>query len=188
VGVPALLTLLASVGFAISAGRASDTDDAAALFGRIATVLQHPRCVNCHTTTNFPRQGDDSHPHYWGVVRGSENKGVAVLRCAFCHASNNNNTNGIPGRPDWHMAPLSMGWEGLSLPDLCRVLLDPERNGNRSPRDVATHIATDHQFVAWAWAPGRNPAGAERQTPPISHDDFARLVEHWVALGASCPK
>ncbi len=182
------LLLLALFALAIPAGRADDADDGAAMFRRIATVLQHPRCLNCHTTTNFPRQGDDRHPHYWGVMRGADNRGVETERCVFCHASNNNNTNGIPGRPDWHLAPLTMGWEGLTPAELCHVLLDPVRNGNRSPRDVATHISTDRQFVAWAWTPGRNPAGVERQTPPIPHDEFARLVEHWVALGAACPK
>jgi hypothetical protein len=181
---------LAFVRPAISAGPADDADanGGAALFSRIATVLQHPRCLNCHTTENFPRQASDRHPHYWGVVRGVDDKGAPTERCVFCHASNNNDTNGIPGRPDWHMAPLSMGWEGLSLPELCHVLLDPVRNGNRSAGDIATHIATDRQFVAWAWSPGRNPAGVDRDTPPIPHDEFAKLVKHWVALGAACPK
>src|SRR3989442_1542109 len=30
-------------------------------FIEIAKVLPHSRCLNCHTTTNFPRQGDDRH-------------------------------------------------------------------------------------------------------------------------------
>ncbi len=29
----------------------------------VASVLRHPRCMNCHTFTEFPRQGDDRHRH-----------------------------------------------------------------------------------------------------------------------------
>jgi hypothetical protein len=80
-----------------------------------------------------------------------------------------------------------MGWEDLSPARLCEVLLDPIRNGNRSPAQIADHIAHDQQFVAWAWQPGRNPSGAPRTLPPIPREEFSRLVEHWVAAGAVCP-
>jgi len=161
-------------------------DDASATFVRIASVLQSPRCLNCHTVTEFPRQGDDRHPHLWGVSRGADDRGWPHGRCISCHASTNNNGAGIPGRPDWHLAPLSMGWEGLSPTELCLVLLDPVRNGNRSAAQIADHIAHDHQFVAWAWEPGRNPSGADRTVPPISRDDLVKLVDQWVSAGAQC--
>jgi hypothetical protein len=32
-------------------------------FESIVPVLRHPRCMNCHLTGDYPRQGDDSHPH-----------------------------------------------------------------------------------------------------------------------------
>ncbi|WP_137931598.1 hypothetical protein [Mesorhizobium comanense] len=47
------------------------------LFNRIATVIQHPRCMNCHTSTDFPGQGDDSH--------GLHDTGTAAVQCATCH-------------------------------------------------------------------------------------------------------
>src|SRR5262249_11107176 len=34
----------------------------------------------------------------------------------------------FPGPPDWHLAPLSMAWEGLSDGALCRVIKDPRHN------------------------------------------------------------
>jgi hypothetical protein len=176
----------AALASAVSAQQNPAPQEVNPTFERIATVLQSPRCLNCHTVTDFPRQGDDRHAHIFFVARGPDDRGLPVARCASCHGEANNDATGIPGRPDWHLAPLSMGWEGLSPAQLCHRLLDPAANGHRSPEQIAEHIAQDRQFVAWAWAPGRNVAGIERSVPPIPHDAFARLVEQWVAAGASC--
>jgi hypothetical protein len=57
----------ASMAQRVTAGAAiaAETDAAASLvsFERMATVLTSPRCLNCHTLTSFPRQGDDRHQH-----------------------------------------------------------------------------------------------------------------------------
>jgi hypothetical protein len=45
------------------------------LFVSIIPVLKHPRCLNCHATGDFPRQGDDSHVHTQNVRRGLDGKG-----------------------------------------------------------------------------------------------------------------
>lgn len=44
-------------------GQENERDDAAAAaaFEAIIPVLHHPRCMNCHSTGDYPRQGDDSH-------------------------------------------------------------------------------------------------------------------------------
>jgi len=159
----------------------------AAMFARIASVLQSPRCLNCHTVTDYPRQGDDRHAHVFFVSRGPDDRGWPWARCTSCHKAANNNATGIPGRPDWHMAPLSMGWEGLSPAQLCHRLLDKAANGNRSPDQILEHIVTDGQFVAWSWSPGRNLAGVPRTVPPMPRAEFNHLVETWVHAGAVCP-
>jgi hypothetical protein len=192
VAVSALSALVvvggAVLGWAAVGQEGAAPEDARTMFIRIATVLQSPRCLNCHTVTGFPRQGDDRHAHIFLISRGPDDRGWPFARCTSCHGDANNNATGIPGRPDWHLAPLSMGWEGLSPAQLCHRLLDPAANGHRSPQLIADHIAHDRQFVAWAWSPGRNLAGVERSVPPIPHDEFAHLVEHWVAAGAPCPQ
>ncbi len=160
---------------------------AGALFARIATVLRSPRCLNCHTVTDFPRQGDDRHAHIYFITRGPDDRGLPWAGCTSCHGEANNNATGIPGRPDWHMAPLSMGWEGLSDTRLCHRLLDPADNGHRTPEQIYEHIAFDRQFVAWAWSPGRNIQGVQRTVPPIPRHAFSLLVKGWVAAGAPCP-
>src|SRR5579871_6095 len=45
-------------------------------FRQIATVLQHPRCMNCHTRSEFPRQWDDRHRHAMNVLRGPADHGA----------------------------------------------------------------------------------------------------------------
>lgn len=100
-----------------------------AAFIDVARVLTHPRCMNCHTATDFPRQGDDRHPHIMNVRRGLDNHGGPAMSCSACHGSANNRATGVPGaKEDWHLAPLSMAWEGLSPPALVR---NPERPGEK---------------------------------------------------------
>jgi len=89
----------------------------AALFKPIASVLQSPRCINCHPRGNRPTQGDDRHTHLMNVQRGADGNGMPAMRCGTCHQAHNNEALGIPGAPGWHLAPASMGWVG-ALPEV----------------------------------------------------------------------
>jgi hypothetical protein len=54
-----VVMILASRGLAQTSGAPeTDPEASAKLFKSIAQVLRHPRCMNCHTVTDFPRQGD----------------------------------------------------------------------------------------------------------------------------------
>ena len=54
-----------------------------AAWERVYSVLISPRCINCHTATNYPQQGDDRRRHFANVVRGGEDgRGVPALTCA----------------------------------------------------------------------------------------------------------
>jgi hypothetical protein len=161
-------------------------EESLASFAAIAPVFEHPRCMNCHTVSEFPRQGDDRHRHTMNVLRGKDGHGVAAQRCGGCHQRSNQAASGVPGADeDWHLAPLSMGWEGLSPGELCRHLLDPARNGGRSGDAIIAHLGTN--LVRWAWSPGRTQKGDERGRPPLGYDDFMRQARHWVETGAACP-
>jgi len=50
-------------------------------FDKMMQVLTHKRCVNCHPNGDRPHQGEDSHVHNFGVMRGDKNHGVAALQC-----------------------------------------------------------------------------------------------------------
>ena len=91
---------------------ASTTGEAGlAAWQQVYSVLTTPRCINCHTATNYPEQGDDRHRHLFNVVRGPGGKGVPGLNCATCHQSANADSTGVPGAYNWHLAPLSMKWQ-----------------------------------------------------------------------------
>ncbi|MGH8032951.1 MAG: hypothetical protein ACREO8_11465, partial [Luteimonas sp.] len=84
----------------------------AALFREAGKVLQHPRCVNCHPVTDRPLQSDQGLAHEPAVRRGADGFGVPGLRCQACHQASNYDVAGIPGHPQWHLAPASMAWQG----------------------------------------------------------------------------
>ena len=159
-----------------------DPERSAAAFRQLATVLRHPRCMNCHTATNFPRVGDDRHRHDQFVQRGPDDHGVFAMQCATCHQDINQQANGVPGAPGWALAPLSMAWEGLDDGQLADHLKDPKRNGSRALDDLYEHMAND-ELVGWAWKPG-----GSRKPPPMPREEFARLVREWIDTGAVSPK
>jgi hypothetical protein len=94
-----------------------------AAWQQVYSVLTHPRCLNCHTATNYPQQGEDRHRHQFNVVRGPEGRGVPGLTCATCHQGATSKATGgpncadchkgatleatgVPGGHGWHLAPL----------------------------------------------------------------------------------
>lgn len=174
----------AVISVAMAAPVAADPDASAGLFQQMWPVLQHPRCMNCHTTTEFPRQGDDRHRHTLNVSRGPDDHGATGLHCSTCHQQANQTASGVPGAAGWHLAPRRMAWEGLSPGQLCRVLLDPQRGG-LEPKQLVTHLNTS--LVLWAWSPGRNAQGELRSTPPMPHARFVAIAREWVETGAACP-
>ena len=38
-------------------------------FDKMMSVLTHQRCMNCHPSDNTPKQGEDSHAHYFEIDR-----------------------------------------------------------------------------------------------------------------------
>src|SRR5687768_18081157 len=133
-------------------------DAGLAAWRQVYTVLTHQRCINCHTATNYPQQGDDRHRHFANVVRGPEGRGVPGLHCATCHQEANADSTGAPGSHNWHLAPLSMAWQDqndkpLSSAAICRAVIDRRKNHNMDGRALLKHNAED-TLVGWAWEPG----------------------------------
>lgn len=160
--------------------------ESVAAFAKIASVFTSPRCQNCHTLTNFPRQDDDRHAHLFNVTRGGADHGAAGLPCSTCHGKSNNAASGAPGASEeWRLAPIAMGWDDLSATDLCRHLTDPKHNGHRSGDQIIDHLKTP--LVTWAWSPGSYRNGRRRTLPPVSYPEFMRTANRWVSTGAACP-
>ena len=155
-------------------------------FEKMMQVITHQRCVNCHPSDGVPKQGEDAHPHYFGIARGSNGRGFEVTKCNTCHQSENNDFSGVPGAPDWALAPESMRWQGLSRTKIAESMLDPKRNGNRNHEQVMHHL-TEHALVLWAWEPGIDADGKLRETPPVPKDEFIKAVKQWFQDGAKIP-
>jgi glucose dehydrogenase len=202
---------------------------------KIYSVLTSPRCINCHPVSSkldtfayipttdppvgypqdYPRQGDDRHPHYYTVLRGDTfplptaegtgtvypGKGTPFERCISCHGTMNDPVTGIPGTtnpegadptaPFWALAPASMAWESepgvpLNGAALCANLLDMSKNGNRTPKDLLHHIKTE-PLVLWSFSPGTRPNGETRNPPPLTQPQFVTAFEQWIAQGTPCP-
>lgn len=155
-------------------------------FDKMMAVLTHKRCVNCHPAGDRPRQGEDSHIHNFRVQRGPDNHGMAALRCESCHGHENNADSGVPGAPEWSLAPLSMAWEGLSRVEIAKSMLNPANNGGRTLEETVEHL-TEHELVLWAWEPGVDAFGNPRELPPVSKEEFIAAVKEWAENGAVIP-
>ena len=150
-------------------------------FQTIIKVLKSPRCMNCHPSDDFPRQGDERRIHQLNVSRGADNHGGPVQTCNTCHHADNNIYTNVPGAPHWGLAPKSMGWQGLSDSELGRAILDKTKNGNRSPEEIVAHMSGD-ALVLWAWNPGEG-----RSAPPVPLNDFKKALNDWLAEGTPVP-
>lgn len=162
-------------------GVANKTERSKALFQEAGKVILSPRCLNCHPNGDRPSQGNDMHLHLPMVVRGPENMGATALRCMTCHQGANFEPAGMPGNPKWHLAPLSMAWQGKSLGQICAQIKDKKRNGGKTLAQISEHMGHD-DLVGWAWNPGAN-----RTPAPGTQAQFGKLVEAWIASGAACP-
>jgi hypothetical protein len=176
---PFVVVLLAACGGGQAPQPAAPAAPSAS-FDPIASVLMHPRCINCHQDQS-PRQTDARTIHRPLVVRGKDGHGAPTQPCQTCHQATNTADGFVPGVATWHLAPLSMLWEGRSQQQICEQMKDPARNGGRrTGKEVIEHMKTD-PLVLWAWTPG-----AGRTTPPLSHDKFVEALEAWVSAGMPC--
>lgn len=157
-------------------------------FETMRTVLQHPRCQNCHPRGDAPLQGDDGHPHAQNVQRGPDGKGMVGERCTTCHGPMN-----PPETYGLHTPPgVATGWRmpkpeerlvfvGMAPGALCEQIKDPARNGGKDMAALRVHL--DDPLVVWGWTPGFG------RTPiPVSREVFLEAFTTWAAAGAPCPQ
>lgn len=189
-----LLTLLASISLASYSDSSEEiaeietsqgSNESVIAFNKMMDVLTHQRCVNCHPSDNVPKQGEDSHAHRFGITRA--NSVSAATNCNTCHQASNNDNSGVPGAPEWSLAPHKMRWEGLSRVEIAKSMMNRGNNGNRSAEDILHHL-TEHELVLWAWEPGVDAEGKARELPPVPVDEYIVAVKKWFELGAQIPE
>ena len=152
-----------------------------ALFTEAGKVLTHARCVNCHPRGDRPLQTDAMRLHQPVVVRGADGHGVPTLQCSTCHHGANFDPARVPGNPEWHLAPISMAWQGKTLGEICQQIKDPARNGGKDLAGIVEH-STHDTLVGWGWNPGVGRAPA-----PGTQAQFGELTKAWIETGARCP-
>lgn len=190
--VPAAALLIAfSTGWAARPSASAPTRvsraDGIAAFETVKTVLQHPRCQNCHIPGDEPLQFDNGLPHALNVVRGPDGNGSPGFSCKTCHGAANPpaawGEHMPPGAPNWKLPPPGhkMVFIGLSSGDLCRLVKDPAKNGGKDFEALVRHV-TDDALVGWGWNPG-----VGRAPVPIPRDEFVARFKDWIAAGAPCP-
>lgn len=147
-------------------------------------VLMSPRCMNCHPSGDAPLQGDDSHVHTQGVLRGKDGNGMYALKCTNCHQPKNVPGPGQPpGNPKWKLPPAEtkMVFQGKSPRELAAQMLDPKTNGGKSKAQLIDHVSND-TLVAAGWHPGQG-----HSLPPLSHPAFAKAFKEWIDKGSYLP-
>ena len=160
---------------------------ALAAFDTIQTVLQHPRCQNCHIPGDAPLQFDAGLVHAQNVKRGPDGMGAPGLPCSTCHGTKNlpasYGAHMPPGAPQWHLPPpeRKMVFIGLPKGELCANLKDTARNGGKDLPALLEHVSHD-KLVLWGWNPG-----VGRAPVPVPHDRFVAAFKTWIAGGAPCP-
>jgi hypothetical protein len=154
---------------------------------QVRSVLQHPRCQNCHPQDDVPLQGDAGLPHAQNVQRGPQGRGVVGMECVTCHGPSN-----LPPSYGEHVPPgIASGWRmpkpdmklvfvGLTSAALCEQIKDPARNGGLDAAALRHHL--DDPLVAWGWDPG-----VGRAPIPMPRDAFLATWEAWSAAGSPCP-
>jgi len=160
-------------------------DDGREAFRKAYAVLMHPRCMNCHPQGDVPLQGEDSRLHPQNVKRGVDGKGLFALKCTNCHQPTNlPGENMPPGHPEWHLPPadMPMVFEGRSPAELARQLKDPKHNGGKTLDEILHHVTHD-SLVLTGW----NPAEGLSK-PPMSHEEFVKLMREWIEKGAGIPE
>ena len=163
-----------------------EAERSVAVFQEMMKVIESPRCLNCHPKGDTPLQGDDMHPHMPPVQRGVADFGAPGMYCTTCHGAQNvaykTGEGSIPGHSPWQLAPVEMAWVGLTAPEVCAQLKDPERNGGRDLAQLHEHMAEDG-LVGWGWEPG-----AGRKPAPGNQEVLGELTVAWIDTGAMCPE
>lgn len=171
-----------------STAKANAAQDPVADFEIVRTVLQDPRCQNCHPAADHPLQTDLSLAHTMNVQRGPDGHGAPGAHCGTCHGkANPPDSYGLHQPPgvstDWHLPPpdMKMVFVGRSSKELCEQIKDPRRNGGKDMAALVQHVSSD-PLVLWGWAPGFG-----RKPVAVPHADFVAAFTRWAKAGAPCP-
>jgi hypothetical protein len=181
--------LVAGAALALACGTVSaqSPDRGLAAFDLVRSVLQHPRCQNCHIPGDAPLQYDEGARHAQYVMRGPTGHGAVAMECNTCHGDSNRPASygdrAPPGAPNWHLPPpeTKMVFIGLTPRQLCETIKNPRMTGGKDLTAMHAHMRDD-KLVAWGWNPGGN-----RAPVPATQAQAADAFKTWMDAGSPCP-
>jgi len=142
-------------------------DQGLVAFETVRTVLQHPRCQNCHPAGDAPLQGDDSHVPSQNVQRGPEAAAWSARSARRVMARRTRRATtastfrrATPTVGTCHRPEMKLVFVGMSANALCVQIKDPARNGGKDLKALRAHL--DSPLVEWGWNPGFRPRARER--------------------------
>ncbi|QJR16424.1 hypothetical protein [Usitatibacter palustris] len=161
--------------------------DGLTAFEVVRSVLQHPRCANCHIPEDSPRQHDTGVKHAMNVKRGPTGHGAAAMECTACHGPQNlppsYGPRVPPGAPNWHLPPpeTKMVFVDVTPAQLCATIKDRKATGGKDLANMLKHNRED-KLVGWGWEPGQG-----RAPVPVPRAQFVAAFKTWMDSGAPCP-
>jgi hypothetical protein len=182
------LAALAAAASPLALAQADNATRGAQAFEVVRSVLQHPRCANCHIPEDFPRQLDTSRRHDISVQRGKTGHGATAMECGTCHGQQNLPASyGLhvpPGAPNWHLPPpeTKMVFIDVTPAQLCTTIKDKAATGGKDLQAMLAHNRDD-KLVGWGWDPGLG-----RKPVPVPREQFVAAFKEWMDLGAPCPR
>lgn len=178
---------VASLAPAAAFAQADNASRAAQAFEVVRSVLQHPRCQNCHIPIDAPLQYDSGIPHGINVKRGPQGMGATAMECPVCHGQQNlpesYGPHVPPGAPNWRLPPpeTKMVFIDLTPAQLCATIKDRSKTGGKDLQAMLVHNRDD-KLVAWGWDPGQG-----RAPVPVPRERFVAAFQEWMDFGAPCP-
>ncbi|QIE44601.1 hypothetical protein G5B38_03120 [Pseudohalocynthiibacter aestuariivivens] len=185
-----LFAILAPLPVSMAAQDSVNRADGLAAWERVYEVTSHPRCANCHVgPSDRPMWSGSSYgkvrPHGMNIQAGDSRIGAETIPCQTCHTVSDRGNPAPHAAPRvdtaWMLAPPEAHWFGQPSEVICNQLRDPERNGGRTPEELAEHLGHDI-ILHWAWSPG-----GTREAAPYSLAEHISDLEIWGEAGTPCP-
>ena len=95
--------------------------------------------------------------------------------------------SGVPGAPNWHLAPASMALGKLSQGELCRAMLDKSTQRQQGRAAIVHHL-TRTNWSRGAGRPASMPTARRASRCRLRRRSSIASCSAWAKLGAQCPQ
>ena len=140
-----------------SGGTGTDPNGFSKLLG---ATFSHPRCQNCH---GFETENTFKIRH--------RDLGRLEQNCAECHFT-----------PGWEAPFQSFSFSNLTNAEICIAIKNKTGGDLQSLKDSVVNST----LARWAIEDGGTLSGTLPTAPPGNMTELARLIDQWIAAGASC--